>query len=137
MPWRAPAFAPVTTHSFLALLALLAMIGALEGCKGSGSARLEGRWRGVRAEGVSADALAAANAFATQTEIDVHGELITVTTPKDHQSGKYRVVREDKSQVVIATDKDGPDDAQTFTIVDDKTIKWAVLEGKTITLARQ
>ena len=45
-------------------------------------------------------------------------------------------MREDKAQVTIVTDKDGPDDAQTFTLVDDKTLKWNVLDGKTITFTR-
>jgi hypothetical protein len=106
-------------------------------CKHSGSPRLEGRWKGTRADGVPSEAQAAANAFATQTQIDVHGDQITVTTPKDHQTGKYKVVREDKAAVVIVTDKDAPDDAQTFTFVDDRTMKWTVLEGKTITFARE
>jgi hypothetical protein len=115
----------------------LACLASLAACHGGGSARLEGRWKGLHADGVGPDALLAANAFASQTEIDVHGDQITVTTPRDHQAGRYRVVREDKTQVVIATDRDGPDDAQTFTFVDEKTMRWTVLEGKTITLARQ
>ena len=87
-------------------------------------------------EGVAPEAQAAANAFATDTEIDVKGDAITVITPKEKQTGTYKVVREDKGQVVIVTDKDGPDDAQTFTMVDDKTLRWSVLEGKTITFVR-
>lgn len=106
-------------------------------CSKSGATRLEGHWKGTRADGVGGDVQTAANAFATQTEIDVKGDLITVTTPKDRQSGKYKVVREDKSQVVIVTDKDGPDDAQTFTFVDDKTMRWMVLEGRSIVFVRQ
>jgi hypothetical protein len=34
------------------------------------------------------------------------------------------------------TDKDGPTDAQTFTFLDDKTMRWNVVEGKTITFTR-
>jgi hypothetical protein len=115
----------------------LICISLLSACHGGGSARLEGRWKGLHADGVGPDALLAANAFAAQTEIDVHGDQITVTTPRDHQAGKYRVVREDKTQVAIATDRDRPDDAQTFTFIDEKTMRWTVLEGKTITLSRQ
>jgi hypothetical protein len=120
-----------------ALILALMMASGLVACGRSGAPRLEGHWKGTRADGVSSEAQAAANAFATQTEIDVKGDLITVVTPKDHQAGKYKVVREDKSQIVIVTDKDGPDDAQTFTFVDDKTMKWTVLEGKTITFVKE
>ena len=79
------------------------------------------------------EAQSAANAFAAETEIDVRGDEITVITARDKQTGTYQVVHEDKAQVTIVTDKDGPNDAQTFTFVDDKTLKWNVLDGKTIT----
>jgi hypothetical protein len=42
------------------------------------------------------------------------------------------VVHDDKTAVTIATDQDGPDDAQTFTFSDDKTMSWTVTPGKTI-----
>jgi hypothetical protein len=105
-------------------------------CSRSGSARLEGRWKGKVAEGVSPEAQSAANAFAVETEIDVRGDEITVTTAHDKQTGTYKVVREDKAQVTIVTDKDEPSDTQTFTLVDDKTLKWNVLDGKSITFVR-
>jgi hypothetical protein len=67
----------------------------------------------------------------------VKGDAITVTTPKDKQSGRYKVVKQDKTMLVITTDKDGADDPQTFTFVDDKTVRWAVLDGKSIVFAKQ
>lgn len=118
---------------FVSIVASAFMVACAKG----GAPRLEGHWKGTRADGVGGDMQTVANTFATQTEIDVKGDLITVTTPKDRQSGKYKVVREDKAQVVIVTDKDGPDDAQTFTFVDDKTMRWSVLEGKSIVFVKQ
>jgi hypothetical protein len=105
---------------------------ALAGCSGGGSSRLQGKWHGLRAEGVMPAALAAANAFAAGMQLDVKGDAITVTTPKDQQSGHYHVVKEDKVSVVITTDKDGPTEPQTFTFVDDKTLRWALDGGQTI-----
>ena len=49
----------------------------------------------------------------------------------------YDVVKQDKTMLVITTDKDGADDPQTFTFVDDKTVRWAVLDGKSIVFAKQ
>jgi hypothetical protein len=120
------------------VLSAIAAVGALGfgGCGHSGSTRLEGRWKGKSAEGVLPEAQAAANAFAVETEIDFRGDEISVLTGHDKQSGTYKVVHEDKGAVTIVTDKDGPNDAQTFTLVDDKTLKWNVLDGKTITFAR-
>ncbi|HEY1696766.1 MAG TPA: hypothetical protein VGG39_31615 [Polyangiaceae bacterium] len=117
---------------------LLAALGlVLAGCHGGGDPRLQGTWHGLRAEGIEGAAQPAANAFATGTELDVHGDAITVTTPKDKQSGHYKVVRHDKTTLVLTTDKDGPSDPQTFTFLDDKTVRWAVLEGKSIVFAKQ
>jgi len=106
-------------------------------CHGDGAARLQGHWRGVRADGVPSEALGSANAFATGTELEVKGDSITVTTPKDKQTGRYKVIKQDKATLVITTDKDGPGDPQTFTFVDDKTVRWAVLEGKSILFSKQ
>ncbi|HEY8040525.1 MAG TPA: hypothetical protein VIF15_12055, partial [Polyangiaceae bacterium] len=72
---------------------LLALVALAVACHRGGSARLEGHWRGVRAEGVGAESQSAANAFATGTELEVKGDAITVSTPRDKQSGKYKVVK--------------------------------------------
>lgn len=121
----------------IARASLAAALLALAACHHGGARRLEGHWRGMHVEGVGAEALAAANGFATETEIDVKGDVITVTTPKDRQSGHYKVVREDRRTIVVTSDKDGPSDPQTFTFVDDRTMKWAVLEGKSIVFQKQ
>jgi hypothetical protein len=113
--------------------AILSLVGA---CHGEGAARLQGTWRGVRTEGVAAEALASANAFAVGTELDVKGDALVVSTPGDTQSGRYRVVKQDRMTLVITTDKDGADDPQTFIFVDDKTLRWVVLDGKAIVFAR-
>ncbi len=119
------------------IVGVLVALAALSGCGHKGSARLEGHWRGLGAEGVTPDAETAANAFAAGTELDVHGEMISVTTPKGKQSGKFRVKTEEKAQITIWTDGDGPNDPQTFVFVDEKTMKWNVLEGKTILFTRE
>jgi hypothetical protein len=128
-----------SAHASPRLLApwLAAIVSLATACHGEGASRLQGTWRGVRAEGVAAEASAAANAFATGTELDVKGDALTVITPKDTQSGRYKVVRQDATTLVITTDGDGPGDPQTFVFVDARTLRWAVLEGKSIVFARQ
>jgi hypothetical protein len=127
--------APLQSAAAMVLLAAGAC--AAIGCGRSGAARLEGHWRGLRAEGVPGDAQAAANSFAAAMELEVKGDSIRVSTSKDRQSGHYRIVREDKASVVLTTEKDGPDEPQTFTFVDAKTMKWSVLDGKSIVFVRQ
>jgi hypothetical protein len=120
------------------VLALAASCASLVvACGRGGPSRLDGHWHGVRAEGVAGEPQeAAANAFATGMELDIKGDSITVSTAKDRQSGRFRIVREDKAILVLTTEKDGPDEPQTFTFVDTKTMKWAVLEGKTIVFVK-
>jgi hypothetical protein len=116
---------------------VLVLLAGAAGCRPTGAARLEGKWKGIRAEGVTAEAQASANAFAAQMEIEVKGESISVATSAGRQESKFYVVKEDKSSIVIATDRDGPEDKQTFTFLDERTMKWQVVEGKTITFARK
>lgn len=130
-----PSSSGIRAACFVALF-VAAPLGAV-GCKKSGSPRLEGHWRGSKAEGVTSDVQQAANTFALDTELDVKGEVISVRTPKGKQTGKYKVVREDKKSVVIVTDADGPKDEQNFTFDDERSMRWKVVEGKTISFHRE
>jgi hypothetical protein len=121
----------------LARASLVAALAWVAGCGGAGSARLQGKWKGQKAEGVVPAALASANTFAAGMLLEVKGDAITVTTARDRQAGRYKVIKEDPKTVVIATDKDGLGDPQTFTFPDDKTLKWAVADGQTIVFAKQ
>src|SRR5712675_2403095 len=63
------------------LVAAVALVVLASGCKHPGSAKLEGRWRGMKADGVPADQQINGNVFATATEIIAKGDQIAVTTP--------------------------------------------------------
>jgi hypothetical protein len=106
-------------------------------CKTGSASKLEGRWRGIKATGVSGDQVSAANLFASTMQLDFHGDQVSVRTGSEKQSARFRVVRDDKTAVTIATDQDGPDDAQTFTFSDEKTMSWAVMPGKTILFQKE
>ena len=58
------------------LLGLLVVAG----CGGGGSKRLQGKWHGLRSEGVAPAVASQANAFATAMQLEVKGDAITVTT---------------------------------------------------------
>jgi hypothetical protein len=116
---------------------ILALAIAFVACKPAGSSKLEGRWRGSRAEGVSAEATEAANAFAKSTEIIAKGNQIAVSTPATKQQATYFVEAEDKSSVVIHTDKDGPDAKETFIVAEDgQTMTWRLGDGRAILFTR-
>jgi hypothetical protein len=119
----------------LVLAAAVAALSCAIGCKHPAAARLEGRWRGARAEGVPPAAQDAANAFAAQTEIVAKGNLIAVSTPpsKGSQASPYVVIDENKTTVVLHTDRDGPTSRETFAFSEDgKTMTWRLGEGRAI-----
>jgi hypothetical protein len=115
--------------------AVLTMAASL-GCSRAGSARLQGHWRGVRAEGVAGDLVGAASAFAAGVSIDVRGDSMTVVQGAHRQVGRYRVIDEDATKVVLTTDADGPLEPHTFVFVNGDTMRWEVLAGKAIVFTR-
>ena len=108
------------------------------GCKHP-SSKLEGHWKGTRADGVAAGAQDSANAFATQTEIVARGNTITISTPGTKgQQATFVVDSESPSVVLVHTDKDGPANKETFSFTDDgKTMTWRLGDGRTITFQKQ
>jgi hypothetical protein len=111
---------------------------ALAACRTApGSDRLEGRWIGVRAEGPGAENVPAANAFASGVELEFHRNEIFITAAHQAQAGRYAVVKEDPSSVVITTDHDGPAHPQTFVFHGTEMMRWTVLEGRDIVFARE
>ena len=113
-----------------ALLLALLFVGAAA-CKHSGSAKLEGRWRGTRAEGVPPAVQEAANTFATQTEIVAKGSSITIS------SATFTVDDENKTTLVVHTDKDGLANKETFAFADEgKTMTWRLGEGRSIVFTK-
>lgn len=115
-------------------VAIAALSSSVACSKPAGSAKLEGHWRGTRAEGVAAGAQDAANAFATQTEITARGDQITVSTPQSKgQPTTYVIDDENKTTLVLHTDKDGPSTKETFVFGEGgKTMTWRVGEGRSI-----
>jgi len=109
-------------------------IGAA-GCGSKGSPRLEGHWKGTRAEGVAPPTNGMANEFAKSTEIKVKGNQISITTPAaKNLTATYVVEKDDKTTVVIKTDKDGS--SETFTFDNDGTMTWKVDERKSIVFSK-
>lgn len=125
------------------LVLALAIGGALcgafaSGCKHS-SSKLEGHWKGTRADGVAAGVQDAANTFATKTEIVAKGNSITINTPGTKgQQGTFVVDSETPTVVLVHTDKDGPSNKETFSFTDEgKTMTWLLGDGRSIVFQKQ
>ncbi len=117
------------------LLAFASIVGVL-GCRRGGSAKLEGHWRGTRTEGVAANAVDAANALATQTELVASGNTIDVTLPRlKGAPTAYVVDEENAGTLVIHTDakRDGKGNRETFLFTDKgQTVSWRLGEGRSV-----
>ncbi len=122
------------------VLLAAAILLVASGCKHPGSQKLEGRWKGTKADGVATEQQINANVFASGTEIIARGDQIAVTTPAAKPlQATYTVDSEDKNSVTIHTDKDGPAQRETFTFTDDgNTMTWKVDpgSGRTLTFTR-
>ncbi len=123
--------------SRLTLPTLVLVALALAGCTKHASAKLEGRWKGSRVDGVAPEQQAAANAFATGTELIARGNQIAFSTPAQPKSvqATFTVESEDKTSLVLRTDKgDGP---QTLTFSDDgKSMSWQIDGGRRMIFVR-
>lgn len=109
----------------------------LTACKGGSAVKLEGRWRGIKASGVPSDAVGAANLFASAMELEFKGDTVSVHTGSDKQSARFKILKDEKTQVTITTDQDGPDDPQVFAFTDDHTMTWAIAPGKSIQFQKE
>jgi hypothetical protein len=107
----------------------------LAACK-KGSSKLEGHWKGVRAEGVDPSAQIAATAFATGTEIIAQGDKIAIQTPSGRSpTSTYTIDKEDAPTLVIHTDRDPT--AETFTFNEKAdTMLWRIDETRRIVFRR-
>jgi hypothetical protein len=112
---------------------VLALLFFALGCKHPGSAKLEGHWRGLKADGIPDTAQIAGNAFATGTEIIAQGNQIAIQTPAGRNpAATYFVDKEDPTTLVIHTDRDGSTETFTFNEKADMMV-WKVDAQRSIT----
>ena len=116
-------------------LALGLAVAACGGAKGS--KQLEGTWRGLSADGVSSDAQSTANQFAQTMQLEFKGDSLTVTANGTKQTSPFRVVKEDQTVVQLVPGTDTEGQAETFTLVDEQTMRWQVSGASTIIFRKQ
>jgi hypothetical protein len=114
----------------------LLVLVALTACGSKGSARLEGSWKGLRAEGVLPHQQAAADSYALGTAFEFKGENVTLKSPKSSSTTRYKVEKDEGSTIVIRGDKDAKD-PQTFTFIDPKTFRWSTAPGQSLVFTKQ
>lgn len=117
-------------------LLLAAMLIGCVGCKHPGSPKLEGHWKGQKAEGVPDNALGPANVFAVSTEIIAQGNQIAIQTQAGRNApATYVVDKEDATTLVIHTDRDGS--AETFTFNEKADVMvWKIDAQRSITFKK-
>ncbi len=115
----------ITSWAFLALIA---------GCD-AGSPRLQGTWIGERADGMPSDQQVQANTFVTSTKITFHRNVVTIETAGQSSKGRYRVLSDSGSTVVVAAPSDP--DPQTFERVGERRLKWILADGRAMLFMKQ
>lgn len=106
------------------------------GCKHPGSQKLEGRWKGQKAEGVPEITQVSANSFATGTEIIAQGNQIAIQTPAGRNApATYTVDKEDATTLVIHTDRDKGPETFTFNEKADMMV-WKIDHERSITFKK-
>lgn len=96
------------------------------GCKHQGSAKLEGHWRGQKAEGVAESVQLSTNVFAGSAEIFAHNDQIVVQTAAGRPpAATYTVDKEDATTLVIHTDRDRTTETFVFDPVTG-SMTWKV-----------
>jgi hypothetical protein len=103
------------------------------GCGGSGSPRLEGHWKGTAADGVPPEAQAGATAFAAAMDLVFKGDKVTITHQGKKTTSPYKVLKNDVDQITISAGGD----KETFTVLSPDTMRWSVVQGRTITFQKQ
>lgn len=116
-------------------LLLAGLVFAALGCSHPGSEKLEGRWKGQKAEGVAPEAQAQANAFALGTEIVASGNEITIQTPSGKTTATYRVDKEDATTLVLHTEPGGAAETLRFN-ASGETMVWRVDAQRSISFRK-
>jgi hypothetical protein len=120
----------------LVLAAVLLVTAVSPGCKRPGSQKLEGRWKGQKAEGVPDTAQMSANTFATSTVIVAQGNQIAIQTPAGrHPTATYTIDKEDSMTLVIHTDRDNGPETFTFNEKADVMV-WKLDAQRSITFKK-
>lgn len=121
----------------ISMASLISVSSLTVACKHPGSQKLEGHWKGQKAEGVPDNAAPNANTFALGTEIIAQGNQIAIQTPAGRNPpATYVVDKEDATTLVIHTDKDG-NIAETFTFNEKAdTMVWKVDAQRSITFKK-
>jgi hypothetical protein len=103
--------------------------------KHTGSQKLEGHWRGQKADGVPDTAQVPANTFAAATEIFAQGNQIAIQTPAGRPpAATYTIDKEDANTLVIHTDRDG---TETFSFnAQGNVMVWKIDAQRSITFVK-
>ncbi len=127
------------TQLFLGPTLPLAMLFLAVGCSRAPEDKLAGKWIGDRIDNVSADQVARATGWVKGTSMDFSGDKLTVTIPAEPaRKGTFKVAKVEGEKMVLSVARsDGPThDEAVLTLVDDKTMRWEIGQGREIVLVR-
>jgi hypothetical protein len=119
---------------------VLALFAVVTGCGKSPADRLAGKWVGDRIDNVSADDVARATGWVKGTSFEFAGDNVTVTIPAEPaRKGAFNVAKVEGEKMILAVTRGGDNatpDLATLTMLNDKTMRWDIGDGREIVLVR-
>ncbi len=107
----------------------VSMLFLAAGCSRGPEDKLAGKWIGDRID----------NGWVKGTSMEFSGDKLTVTVPTEPaRRGTFKVAKADGDKLVLSIARaDGPTrDEATLTLIDDKTMRWDIGQGRDIVLVR-
>jgi hypothetical protein len=127
------------TKLFFGNTLALTMLFLAVGCGRAPEDKIAGKWIGERIDNVSADQVARATGWVKGTSMEFSGDKLTVTIPAEPaRKGTFKVAKLEGDKMVLSVARsDGPGrDEATLTLMDDKTMRWDIGQGREILLVR-
>lgn len=122
------------------LFAVVFIAIAASGCAKGPRDKLQGKWIGDRIENVSAEQVARATGWVKGATMEFAGDKMTMTIPAEQpRTGAFKVAKAEGTKMTLAVTRgEGHDqvDEASFTMPDEKTIRWDIGEGREIVMLR-
>jgi len=118
------------------LVTVLALCG---GCAKDPRDKLKGKWIGDRIDNVDPDQVARATGWVKGTTFEFAGDKLTVTIPAEApRAGSYKVAKLEGDKMTLSVSRSDATSADetTLTLLDEKTMRWDIGQGREVVLVR-
>lgn len=128
------------SSSFVSCATVLLTLSAivLAGCGHPAERKLQGRWYGERIESIDSNDLSAATGWVKGTSFLFKGSDMTVEIPAEGSlTGKFEVLAFRDGKITVGVHRqDGATDKVELRLDDERSLRWMLSQGRSITMRR-